>query len=102
MKVIDLLNKIANGEIDEEKKYQFSYQDYCSIKEFFNRYIVDEENLNLEIKDNDDLELLPDDELYEFNKYASLDKEHLDFNFRALKDKINEMIKDINEIKKNG
>lgn len=49
MKVIDLLSKIANGEIDEDTKYQFSKYDYCSIKEFFNRYVVDGENLNLEI-----------------------------------------------------
>ena len=49
MKVIDLLNKIANGEIDEETRYKFSPFDYCTIKEFFDRYVVDEENLNLEI-----------------------------------------------------
>lgn len=49
MKVIDLLNKIANGEIDRNNKYQFSKDDYCTINDFFARYIVDEENLNLEI-----------------------------------------------------
>ena len=49
MKVIDLLNMVANGEIDEDIKYQFSNCDYCTIREFFNRYIVDEANLNLEI-----------------------------------------------------
>ena len=49
MKVIDLLNKIANGEIDRNSKYQFSRDDYCTINDFFARYIVDEENLNLEI-----------------------------------------------------
>ena len=49
MKIIDLLNKIANGEIDRNNKYQFSRYDYCTIDDFFNRYIVDEEKLNLEI-----------------------------------------------------
>ena len=49
MKVIDLLNKIANGEEDRLNNYQFSQNDYCTIDEFFNRYILDEENLNLEI-----------------------------------------------------
>ena len=49
MKIIDLLNKIANGEIDRNNKYQFSRDDYCTINDFFARYIVDEENLNLEI-----------------------------------------------------
>ena len=49
MKIIDLLNKIANGEIDRNNKYHFSNYDYCTIDEFFNRYILDEENLNSEI-----------------------------------------------------
>jgi len=49
MKVIDLLNKIANGEIDINSEYQFSRYDYCTINEFFAIYLVDEENLNLEI-----------------------------------------------------
>ena len=49
MKIIDLLNKIANGEIDRNSKYQFSQDDYCTINDFFARYIIDEENLNLEI-----------------------------------------------------
>ena len=49
MKIIDLLNKIANGEIDRNNKYKFSRDDYCTINDFFARYIVDEENLNLEI-----------------------------------------------------
>ena len=49
MKIIDLLNKIANGEELENNKYQFSKYDYCTINDFFNRHIVDEENLNLEI-----------------------------------------------------
>ena len=53
MKVIELLNKIANGEIDEETRYKFSPFDYCTVKDFFNRYIVDEENLNLEIIEED-------------------------------------------------
>ena len=50
MKVIDLLNKIANGEVEENKEYLFNGSDYCTIREFFNRYIVDKENLNLEVE----------------------------------------------------
>lgn len=49
MKVIDLLNDMAKGKNNEDNKYQFSYTDYCTIREFFDRYIVDEANLNLEI-----------------------------------------------------
>ncbi len=53
MKIIDLLNKIANGEINEdiEIEYQNGYNfEYCNIRNFFDRYIVDKENLNQEIK----------------------------------------------------
>lgn len=46
MKVIDLLNKIANGEIDKDKIYHFAYGDYCSVEEFMNRYVLDNEVLN--------------------------------------------------------
>lgn len=60
MTIIDLLNKIANGEADEEKRYKFSPFDYCSVKEFFNRYIIDEENLNLKIiEENKKIEKIP-------------------------------------------
>ena len=53
MKIIDLLNKIANGEINEdiEIEYQNGYNfEYCNIRNFFDEYIVDKENLNQEIK----------------------------------------------------
>ena len=49
MKVIDLLNKIANGEESRLTYHKFSQDDYCTVDDFFSRYIVDEENLNLEI-----------------------------------------------------
>lgn len=52
MKVIDLLNKIANGDISEDTLIEFDngYKDYCSIRVFFDRYIMDRENLNTEIE----------------------------------------------------
>ena len=52
MKVIDLLNKIANGEINEDTLIEFDngYKDYCSVRIFFDRYIVDRENLNCEVE----------------------------------------------------
>lgn len=50
MTVIQLLNKIANGEVEENKEYLFYGSDYCTIREFFNRYIVDKENLNLKVE----------------------------------------------------
>lgn len=52
MKIIDLLNKIANGEIKEDTLIEFDngYKDYCSVRIFFDRYIVDRENLNCEVE----------------------------------------------------
>ena len=52
MKVIELLTKIANGEINEDTIIEFDngYKDYCSVRVFFDRYIVDRENLNTEIE----------------------------------------------------
>ena len=52
MKVIDLLNKIANGDISEDTLIEFDngYKDYCSIRVFFDRYIMDRENLNTKIE----------------------------------------------------
>ena len=85
MKVIDLLNKIANDEIDEETRYKFSVFDYCTIKEFFNRYIVDEENLNLEIiEENNKIEKIKD-------KYCS------QISKVELAQKINEIIDKLNK-----
>lgn len=50
MKVIDILNRIANGEINEDTIIEFDngYKDYCSVRVFFDRYIMDRENLNCE------------------------------------------------------
>ena len=43
MKVIDLLNKISNGEIEEDTMFEYShgngYKEYCTAKQFFNIYI---------------------------------------------------------------
>lgn len=94
MKVIDLLNKIANDEIDEETRYKFSAFDYCTIKEFFDRYIVDKENLNLEIIEEDNKiekikKVVCDSDL--------IDRNHFVIEYLAeVKNKINEIIEVIN------
>ena len=94
MKVIDLLNKIANGEIDRNNKYQFSRDDYCTINDFFARYIVDKENLNLEIIEE-----------HKISEKLNLDTDKLrgketprtiDY---LIEDKINEIIDYLEEIK---
>ena len=115
MKVIDLLNKIANGE-EVPKKIKYAGMEYefngydtasknykCEYEGGFYSDLfsdIDGACLNNEvgvIEDNDDLELLPEDELYEIDG-----EENINWNFRVLKDKINELVKEINEIRKNG
>lgn len=111
MKVIDLLNKIAKGEeLPKKIKYEnidYSWCNQCKIYERIEDGSIDLygdlDNLNDEveiIEDNDDLELIPDDELYELTGFGEKKNNKLNYNFRVLKDKINEIIKDINDIRK--
>lgn len=110
MKIIDLLNKIANGEqpkkivknnetlIWDEERHTYQGKDYSSI--CWDWY-VEENKLNDEIEILDekdkDIPLIPDDELYEFNmKEKILDLDKLNYNFKVLKEKINQVIEVIN------
>lgn len=61
-------------------------------EELYKKGLVEEEKWTIE--DNDDLELLPEDELHIIRDYST------NWNFRVLKDKINELVKEINEIRK--
>lgn len=92
MKVIDLLNDMAKGKNNEDNKYQFSYTDYCTIREFFDRYIVDEANLNLEIiedtpKEDKKIEKIGKDTIYNNSVVG---------NVFILQTKIDEIIDKIN------
>ena len=102
MKLIDLLTKIANGEIDENAIFEFDngYNDYCSVRVFFDRFIMDKENLNLEIKlkeDNNKIEKI--DHLYILQTSEFTDTDVLqDINNKNIRDKINEIIDKINNM----
>ena len=114
MKVIDLLNKISKGEEAPKEIKAFGYvfiytgdqrpqrfykiinQDNYLLRDFI--YTLDTEVEVIE--DNDDLELIPEDELYNLTGFGEKKNNKLNFNFRVLKDKINELAKDINDIRK--
>ena len=107
MKVIDLLNKIANGEVEENKEYLFYGSDYCTIREFFNRYIVDKENLNLKVEtlgEDKKIEKLEIVHNGSANAYALLNeygtKCALTKHSKVMCDKINEIIDKLNEMEK--
>ena len=54
MKIIELLNKIVNGELNEDTRFCYDhyngYKEYINVRQFFDRYIVDKENLDLEVE----------------------------------------------------
>ena len=100
MKIIDLLNKIANEEIDRNNKYQFSKDDYGTINDFFSSYIVDEENLNLEIieeekKIPEKLDIRQEKNIKNNWKWKVYGKEHsynISTPLKIIADKLNEII----------
>lgn len=113
MKVIDLLNKIAKGEEVPKKikrdGYIYEYVPHGCVLDEYNYYsitngylynVIDFENhLNDEveiIEEEQDIEELPD--------YSHIDDD-IAYNWssseKVLKDKINELIKAVNELKKN-
>ncbi|MBR0471724.1 MAG: hypothetical protein IJI98_03380 [Methanosphaera sp.] len=108
MRVIDLLNKIANGEIIEafeynEELYIWDEQDKWYLSEpLLNYFTVSFKKLNdeikvvyKEIKEDKDIPLIPDDELKD-----DYTQKNLDFNFKVLKEKINQIATEFNEYRK--
>ena len=66
MKVIDLLIKIANGEIDYTTKFDAKVNmGYCGINEYFERYPINENYLNCEIELNDEVEIIEEKKIPE-------------------------------------
>ena len=88
MKVIDLLNKIANGEIEANEKFCYKGEEYRHIDNLFGDYYV-EEVLNNEV------EIIEEDKKIEkFPDVAFI-------STRQITNKINEIIDYINKEKNN-
>ena len=109
MKVIDLLNKIANGEeIPESIEYDNviythgdigrDYYSYATKKWFFKNIDVSILNEKIEALDVDDkdIPLIPDDELFTTEK-NTLTIQVIDYNFKVLKEKINQVVEELNK-----
>ena len=99
MKVIDLLNKIANGE-DVPKKIKY----YGYVWEFLNNGVYSSYWFNdIELQDyldgnilenlNDEVEIIEEDKEIEYLR-------NQDFYIKKVGDKVNELIKAVNELKK--
>ena len=109
IKIIELLSKIAN---DEEVPKYVEYKD--RIDNRFKKMMVCKENLiykldQLEIELNDevkiiddeedkDIPLIPDDELWVIGGISRA--EQINYNFKVLKDKINQVVEEFNEYRK--
>lgn len=90
MKVIDLLNKIANGERFENCKMKFKEIKPETVSEYVIYDRLYEEDLTL----NDEVEIIEEEQDIE-----ELNKKHFHKKQRQLANKINEIIKEINKLK---
>lgn len=103
IKVIDLLNKIANGEIETNTELFYKKEKYRHIDNLFENYYVEEVL-------NDEVEIIEEDkkirklDYIEENTFSKRqngmtaeDRRLLDSNFRELGNKINEIIDYINK-----
>lgn len=110
MKIIDLLNKIANGEeVPKRIKISDNYyhfdtddSDYYNDADnkdtlmeniyLHNAYVwLNKEAEILDDKEDKDIPLIPNDELKD-----DYTQTNLDFNFRVLKEKINQVVEELN------
>jgi hypothetical protein len=123
IKVIQLLNKIANGEEVPEKILIRGYE-YNLVKRFQTGNIYDGGNINFAYEDdfenywldmakiNDEIEIIEEDKEIEELGYFNLcksneDREDLQLTYTGVADtfddvyeKINELVKAVNELKK--
>lgn len=112
IKIIELLNKIANGEeLPKEIKYNDIIYKKADISEdyynfttnvWFFKDVFDASGVNLEIEildeEDKDIPLIPDDELYKIMGRTST--KALNYNFKVLQEKINQVVKEFNEYRK--
>lgn len=114
MKVIDLLNKIANSEeVPKKIRYNSVVMQYNEDMKDYERYYGDlffrylgrcsilPERLNNEVEilneEDKDIPLIPDDELIILKQSKTVDMQYaIDFNFKVLKEKINQVVEELN------
>ena len=120
IKIIDLLClKSNNEEMPKKIKYDgviytWGYDTYTTCPDkspdkqmnnsIFQRYRIDYIlNNEVEILDEEDkdIPLIPDDELIILKQSKTVDMQYaIDFNFKVLKEKINRVVKEFNELEK--
>jgi len=84
---------------EKPKVFNHDADNFTGVKTYINGKEVF--SLASEIEEDKDMPLIPDDELHEFNtkeKILNLDK--LNYNFKVLKEKINQIAEEFNEYRK--
>ena len=123
MKVIDLLNKIADGNIPKNIRFNDMFMTYDEKKQnYFSKFgneidwkytVMEYINDEIEIIDEEDkdIPLIPDDELYEISNQCKRDiygfsksgcdrDAAINYNFKVLNEKINQVVKEFNEYRR--
>lgn len=113
MKVIDLLNKIADGNIPKNIRFNDMFMTYDEKKQnYFSKFgneidwkytVMEYINDEIEIIDEEDkdIPLIPDDELIILKQSKTVDMQYaIDFNFRVVEEKINQIATEFNEYRK--
>ena len=109
MKIIELLVKMSNGEYIPEYISYFNLVEQkldtmlCSKSNIIHKLDIGALMLNSEItfEEDKDIPLIPDDELHIIadRDFVPLDNA-IDFNFKVLKEKINQIAEEFNEYRK--
>ena len=117
MKVVGLINRIYEGtqpkhiRVYNEDWYWNNYDGYVTKESLkttpdaqiylFDRYrlmfALDKEVEVLEDEEDEDIPLIPDDELIILKQSKTVDMQYaIDFNFKVLKEKINQVVEELN------
>ena len=114
MKVIDLLNKIANGEevpekiLYKEKIFEFDKLEKCYITSNFDNSVMNDlsiyldDGLNMNSL-NDEVEILEeqqDIDIQPLNPQTNYFKDGTDFVYKLMYDKINELVQAVKQLDK--
>jgi hypothetical protein len=117
MKIIEIINKIANGEETPKKirydsvvmQYNEDMKDYEKYYgDLFFRYLgrcfvlpgrLNDEVEILDDEEDKDIPLIPDDELWKIENNDATNY-RLNYNFKVLKEKINQVAEEFNEYRK--
>ena len=120
IKIIDLLNKIANGEevpkkikyddeiftlneiiLENSKKnidYYLSGRSLLLFEDIINVHLhLNDEVEILDDEEDKDIPLIPDDELHKADLRKINFEDEMDYNFKVLKEKINQIAEELNK-----